>query len=290
MRQLPSVCMIFLLSSIGPLTPPADANEAARRLAEEAGVEIIYGIDPGPDPIDLGAEQVTLDSNDRREIRRNVRAMIDVYAAQLGIQVAPDFAVGIDVLDDSGEFAKRYGGSNVPAGFYRHQTRKAVVSGSGKTEHIQRTAIHESSHAILGDQARRAPKWLNEGLAEYFEVLAAGAGGAEIPTQPWRRQQLARAVESDATWSVEALLQSRASQWARLRGRSLHLAYDQAWSLVSFLMEDPDRRGVVRAMLEGGGAGTNSAAAIEQHYPGGVKALDRDWRRWLDGPERSHRY
>ncbi len=99
-------------------------------------------------------------------------------------------------------------------------------------------------------------------------------------------------VGSGEALSLEELLALENGQWHLLDSGASYLAYTQAWSLVTFLMEQDARRGSLRRMLAGLRKRPETTAAVlaRRHYPGGLAALEREWREWLGERRRDHVY
>lgn len=69
---------------------------------------------------------------------------------------------------------KKYNVSINSAGFYIAAINEAFVY---KSSNFIPIALHEASHSIFQFNYKRAPKWLNEGLAEFFETLDFDSDG-----------------------------------------------------------------------------------------------------------------
>ena len=92
-----------------------------------------------------------------------------------------------------------------PAGQYTSWDRIAYTFASSR-EHPLRISlnyvIHETTHHLvfqqLGDQKRKPPYWVNEGIATYFELLKPDKKGA-FELYPFKR---GRQVEGNYSWNA----------------------------------------------------------------------------------------
>ena len=102
---------------------------------------------------------------------------------------------------------------------------------------VQHEGFHQFAHAVIGGHI---PTWLNEGLAEYFgEGVYTGDGFVVGVIPPWRLQRLQGEIRDDQLKDVRAIMVVTGDQWAReLNIRN----YDQAWSMVHFLVHADDGR------------------------------------------------
>ena len=257
----------------------------------EQGVEIIHGAPTGSRRADFETRNYTLPAGERQLIRRNVSHILRVYATELGVKVPSDFAVDLRIFGSPKGYRRELGSDRPIAGFYRHATREAVVSAEGGPVQTRQTSLHESSHAVLMRELPLAPAWINEGLAEYFERIEDRDGFAAIPPHPERTDWLRVAVGGRRVMPLSELLALDGARWAAQADGPLYLAYTQAWSLVTFMMDSTETRAELRAVIADlRRSPQGSVAAFERHHPGGLAALQKEWLRWLGTPQQSHRY
>jgi hypothetical protein len=268
-------------------------TESDPRIRYQHGVEIIYGIEPKKHRVQIETDGYAVQSQERQDLGREVDHMIRIYRNVLGVHVDREFGVGLEIHGDRSSYEEKQGSGAPTAGFYRHDKREAVVSGDRSRKQTHNTALHESSHAVLMDQVPGAPRWLNEGLAEYFEPLQASPSGrAYIPAQPQRHAYLRLLLANDRLLPLERLVALSPGQWASLPPEGMALVYEQSWSLVSFMMDRRSTRAELAGLLGEfrSQPATNGAAAIERHRDGGLADLEQAWHRWLGNAPREHGY
>ncbi len=107
-------------------------------------------------------------------------------------------------------------------------------------ERIQEDLRHEYTHGILHSSLASVPLWLDEGLAEYFEVAGPSPGGmnGDYP------HQLAVAVANGWRPDIDRLEQ--VEEFSQLR----RLDYQESWAWVHYLLHaSPDTRQELLAYL-----------------------------------------
>jgi len=265
--------------STGSRQLPRNDGQAVSRSGEQ---------DPDSVAIEFDTDRYTIDGNQRADIRQDLRALLRIYDKVLGIRVSREFQVKLEVEGNRGRYEDRQGSELESAGFYRHDTRQTVVSGGHSRANTRETMIHETSHAILGDQFRNVPQWLNEGLAEYFESLQRISGRVQIPRDETRRQAVRDELAGSVGKALDRLIALAPEEWNSQQEADFRLSYDQAWSIVYMLMESSRSRDVLLQLLQSG-SGSN-AQAIENNYPRGLRGFAEDWRRWLASGGVPHSY
>jgi len=100
---------------------------------------------------------------------------------------------------------------------------------------IQHEGFHQFAYSRFGTDL---PIWANEGLAEFFGF--AVVIGREVvigQSSPWTLAALREAIEADATIPFIEMITMTTEGWnARVRSRQAALQYQQAWSMVHFLV------------------------------------------------------
>ena len=123
-----------------------------------------------------------------------------------------------------------------------------------------RTLHHEYFHAALDSAvaAGRAPAWLNEGLAQYFENLAVGKAGLS----PGEGRYLGKASRTDRWLPIEAL---STPSFSHLEGDQAGLAYLQAYAMVDRLIHNGGERRM-RTFIRKFVRGENVGRLLKREY------------------------
>ncbi len=228
----------------------------------------------------------------QNRLNSSLNAIRDVYQTKLGYAQAFEVPIKAHTFCSRSGFEayKRQIGSRTSAstGFYSRSRQEIVVYHASEESTLQ-TLFHESSHALLRSQAARYPKWLNEGLAEYFEGAQAGSEPLEIQPQHVKEQRIQSLYLAGRMPSLESYLNQGVREWNQMQ-KGQPVASSMAWSLVYFLMEESQRQDLVRGMIQEHQHGKSALVAVEQTYPGGVAQLERDWHQWLGQSRQAHRW
>jgi hypothetical protein len=164
------------------------------------------------------------------------------------------------------------------AGFYQHGSNRVAVADQPDLEATRRVARHEASHALLAGIYGPTPLWLNEGLAEVMEMLEIAGQTRTIAVHRLHAAHLRAAFGEERSDALQALIAMNADAW---NGSPSIETYAPAWALVHELLTHDAGRTLLSAVLSAQLANPcivlDSAALIEDFYPGGLYALERRW-------------
>ena len=210
------------------------------------------------------------------------RMLVDV----VGVSELQHIHLNVKLVDDRGLFDSYRnkvapGSSATTTGFYQGSTNESVIySGMGAVV-TTKIMLHESTHAIaaamFGDTT---PVWLNEGLASYMEELEIqGSQTRRVGHDPGKL----RTIRMKNTPFLSELLGYDRTDW--YNHDRLQDNYAFSWSVVRYMMSNSNGIGLLRSMLTRLAAGDCVVLApqehIDSHYPGGFKAFDAGWKRWV---------
>jgi len=195
-----------------------------------------------------------LKANTSKEIALGVGKRIDNFCGvfqafydELGLDKKSDNKVVARLFDTQAEFEQYYrrstGEDDPPLAFFSPALNALVLYNDEANVTLRQTLFHECSHQFLNRYTAEAPKWLNEGLAEYFEG--------------WRMTPEGTLVEKRTNLFDLKLLQNCLNDGKFLRPRDLvsftrdefddykknhpelhpYLHYATAWSLMWFSLE-----------------------------------------------------
>jgi len=142
---------------------------------------------------------------------------------------------------------------------------------------VQHEGFHQFANVVIGD----LPVWLNEGLADYFGVaLWTGDGFATGFVPPDKLARVRWMIQNDQLLPFGEMLAISNTAW-RSRGDTRH--YDQAWSMVHFLVHGEDGRfqAGLSAFIAAVAKGQDRQSAWSANLPGAAIFQKRysDW--WL---------
>jgi hypothetical protein len=211
------------------------------------------------------------------------KRMYDTWHFFLGEENLRQSRIQLLLMGDPDRFDAYYAnGSAVSrkvAGFYRMGKNQAVVNYDPKRPAKNLgTTFHEVSHLITAAHLGPTPPWLTEGLAEYFETMRVkGQGGVIYPNQA----HIKRLKSMPLPRLQDYLTLDRPAWYGEDRSRN----YAIAWSLMHFLMKGAPGMYALQETVRQAQVNfcrTFSAAdALGKAYPGGIRQLEADWRKWL---------
>jgi len=177
------------------------------------------------------------------------------------------------------------GGLRGSAGLYTG-SKLLAIAGERTSPRTWRVVQHEGFHQFVHHVIRgQIPVWVNEGLAEYFgEAVFTGDGFVVGVVPPGRLRRLKSRIEGGKLKSVREMMRMSYRQWReQLAGGN----YDQAWSMVHFLVHADDGRYVraLNAFLAAVSGGMRYENAWVKHFGRDIEGFEKRWREhWLGAP------
>lgn len=142
-----------------------------------------------------------------------------------------------------------------------------------RTANLQRTLIHETSHALFSF-SQDPPTWLNEGLAELFANMSFPGGKPRVEPDPKQILELTHGFDpgrlGGAVMRVADLSYEAFHQQAIRRDN-----YRDAWALVYFLHRTGKLEGMIPRILANREPGQKHSQVLSLAYLGGLQALTR---------------
>jgi hypothetical protein len=157
-------------------------------------------------------------------------------------------------------------------GYYNPNEREVVLWRSRRFPAI---FIHEAQHGILRSAYPRPPKWLNEGLSEYFEGLNLDGPGVSVDPQGPRLRRLRRYLGPELGAHIVRVLTMSEREFEARSERGLD-SYTCSWALNYYLWSRPRGEQMLGEVLRALRAGENSFEVVDRVYPGGVRALQAE--------------
>ncbi len=264
-------------------TPPSDyANQvvSSTKKHDFFNLKISY-------PAGLNGENL------RDKIGVGGRAIYMVYARYLPFDLMTKSTIDVQIFSDKrsyDRFKLKYAPSvaSTVDGFYSSSNNLATVSSHKSPARTLAISLHEISHAIHSGNFGRTPKWYNEGMAEVFENIQTAGSLISIPPNTSWASSLGH---TQPIMELSKLLESTPKDW---NGPGRNTYYANAWSLAFYLMQPKNTAfmGLLQAALTQERCNAlDTLNFINSNYQGGVRALERDWRRWIqNGPFDSLRF
>lgn len=160
-------------------------------------------------------------------------------------------------------------------------TRLMAVAAKGQQSRTWFLIQHEGFHQYLGAaMPRKIPVWLKEGLAEYFgHGIWTGDGFVMGAVPRYRLLRVKIQIKVGKVMALADLLKMNDEAW---KEQMTNLNYDQAWSLIHFLIHGQDGRyrKAFGDFLTDVGRGRPWEAAFVRQFGGDTKALQERHDRW----------
>ena len=237
----------------------------------------------------------TLPQQTEARINQAVGEALKQHRMAFGFESNPDFKVRVRLFGSFEEYQRfvrtnlhapdlAQGTLNITnlAGFYSTATRELVTWSQRVPSDLANVVLHESSHAILDAHFHWLPLWLMEGCATYFAFPREIQDRHDVLSLEARWALLNYWLQETNLPPVGTFVNLDSAAWTRLDPIR---SYTLSWSIFQFLMNSPANRRVLQQFAwgieRGRGPKTDCAALLDQLYPGGVKQLDQDWRRWI---------
>ncbi len=235
----------------------------------------------------------TVPQTTRSRLRQTLGRVLGFYEHTLGIRYPSEMTIRVTVYGDEAAFrevARARGLPDWSDGFFGaskdengRMRPEAALYGDDLAE-MHGVFLHEGAHWLLG-VGGRAPRWMNEGLAQAFEH--SRMSGNVLTVHPPDRfvEILAR---SDAP-SVEGIVLNPSS-WNDLPANQAGVLYIHGWALTAFLLSSDaghDTLAAIHAAYREKGTKQSGLDAIDATYRGGVAGLQGDLERWVANPPSS---
>ena len=154
----------------------------------------------------------------------------------------------------------------------------AAKGGESLTWHtIQHEGFHQFLHAAM---QREVPAWLNEGLAEYFgHGIWTGDGFVMGDTPRDRVARIQAQIKLDRMLDLVNLLKMSSEMWNL---QMTYRNYDQAWSLVYFLIHGQNGKyhKAFAHFLSDVGRGRAWEVAFVKRFGRDTKAMQKSYNQW----------
>jgi len=197
--------------------------------------------------------KVLFDGYEHGKIDREVvRILEDAYrfvGKEMGHFPAGSITV---VLNTSSDFFDTTGAPHWSGGIYDGKIRIPIRGAEGQGELLKKVLFHEYTHAVVHSITRRCPRWIDEGLAEYFSAGNQQKIGQLIP------------------------LRNIENSFLGLSNRNVHIAYQESYSAVSYLIEKYGMHRM-KEMLESLSKGSDPDQAFSNAFSKTYTDFIREW-------------
>jgi len=178
------------------------------------------------------------------------------------------------------------GGLPGSAGMYNSGRRMLLaVARTGADERlwhvVQHEGFHQFVHMVIGG---RMPVWANEGMAEYFgQAIWTGDGFVTAVVPPSRLKRVQGYIRDKKLVDFLEMLLVNGQEWQKaVTAGQAQVYYDQAWSMVHFLVfgEDGRYRGAFEQFIRDISRGADWKAAFQVRLGRNVQAFQKRYEDW----------
>jgi tetratricopeptide (TPR) repeat protein len=230
------------------------------------------------------SKEAIVKANTSKEIAEAVGQRIDNFCRvfqgfydELGLEKKADNMLAARLFDTFEEFDTYYRRTvqdeDPPLAYFSPSLNSIVLYNDEADVTLRQTLFHESSHQYLNRYTADAPKWLNEGLAEYFEGWRMKPSGelVEKRVNLYDLKLLQDCLKAGKALAPKTLAGYSAQEFNDFRklnpGLHPYLHYVTAWGMVYFSLElsddDHDRARMVQYLKDLNEKGPRAAFAPE---------------------------
>ena len=170
------------------------------------------------------------------QLKRRLILVFRLYGSLIGSKNLRRVVLNLVVYKQRDEYEDYVGGfapkSTQTQGLYSHKNISATIHFKNDMQAI-RTSIHESVHALSHALIGATPRWLNEGMAEYFELIS---GSSDLPTVNYNSHWVGRDMQLRYASFDFWQLASMESIWVEGTKREKLTLYANAWHWIYFFM------------------------------------------------------
>jgi hypothetical protein len=226
----------------------------------------------------------TLSASEKASLITLVEKQIRFHRTHSGFKTPVTLNIRLfTTKNDYVAYRKQNSTSPSDSGYYSNRKKEIVTHKA--TKGYFKTLLHESQHALFRLTGAKAPKWLNEGLSQFFEQSYVENGTIFIKAGERDAAKVKKYRERNSLTPLSKLVNLTDKEWdSQFKGKEFQYYYE-CWSLIYFLMTNKNSRDrhdlvyILRDLKKG--SKLTTLQAINHRYPGGINALERDWREFI---------
>jgi hypothetical protein len=170
------------------------------------------------------------------------------------------------------------------AGYFSQRDQEVVTWRQRDPTYLANNILHECSHAIMHQEFRALPIWLDEGCAVYFSFPAFMRSETAVQRLNYQWFELKQWLDEGSLPTLRNFLNLTPEEFRALdAGRT----YPVSWSLFQFLMSTPENRAAMNELIHeyqpdpGKIWPPDCAKLLGKSYPGGLAKMESDWHAWI---------
>ena len=264
-------------------------------LFRSLAVLAVAALVPSPNDLTLRGDECRIKTDLDPRVARGVPDQIDNYCAnfeafydELGLEPRASNKVVIRLFARHADYVEFYHrsspGEDPPAAYFSPSLNGVVAYWDPDDPYLRQVLFHETSHQYMNRYTSHAPKWANEGLAEYFEGWRLAPDGSLLERRPpfYDLLVLQKALRDDAYLPVKELVEMEPAVFMDFREKypklDGYLHYATSWGLTWYFLEGPNEEDRERYL-----------AYLRRLCDDGARAepfAPADWSGWSDFEKR----
>lgn len=189
--------------------------------------------------------------------------------------------IKLNIFTDKTAYALYSRGKGYPAdkytgGVYFSKTKECIVLKKNEDDYLP-IVYHEISHYFTHLFYDKCPRWLNEGLAEYFEQCTIKKKEIKHEMTEYEIGRIKTMIQIDDINFSEFFSWTN-SEFMKKQSTDDMYAYILSHGIVYFLLEKD--KNIFKDILLCIKSGHKGDEAIDKFYPGGFTAFNKDFRKY----------
>lgn len=250
-----------------------------------------------PGDLTLSGKECRIKTDLKPKAAKGVPERIDRYCEnfaafydELGLEPRASNKVVIRLFaryeDYEAFYQRTTSGGDAPAAYFSPSLNGVVSYHDPDNPYLRQVLFHETSHQYMNRYTSHAPKWLNEGLAEYFEGWLLDPEGALLKKRPpfYDLLVVQDALKKDKYLGLRELVEMKPERFMEFGTHydelDSYLHYATAWAMTWYFLEGPDEKDrkqyldYFRGLCEDGDTAKPFAPADWD----GWQALEKRWK------------
>lgn len=179
--------------------------------------------------------------------------------------------------------------SRTNSAFYSKKHNQIFINyREGRTEKKVLSVIaHESNHFILRHDGTRMPKWINEGMSEYFETAYVDANQNIAFGEPSSFINFINTSFEEDKVNLKQFIGWSDKKWTAVNKNKFY-SYRLSWAIINYLFVNEHEETVKQILGALKVNPDNSRKIVEQNYEGGIDQLENDMRIYYQNKYKSN--
>ena len=168
------------------------------------------------------------------------------------------------------------------AGYFSMRDQEVVTWRQRDPTYLANNILHECSHAIMHQEFRVLPIWLDEGCAVYFSFPAFMRSESSVQRLNYQWFELKHWLDEGSLPDLHVFLNLTPPEFRALPPER---TYPVSWSLFQFLMGTPQSRQAMNELIREyqtqNPFTVDCVKLLGAAYPGGIAKMEMDWHAWI---------